>query len=45
MKQENKFLTAVLVTAILAMTIFFSSCATSGWGCHGRGKIMTRVKP
>lgn len=44
MKPGNKFFTAVLITAIVAMTIFFSSCATSGWGCNGRGKIMTRVK-
>lgn len=44
MKPENKFLTAIFITAIVAMTIFLSSCATSGWGCHGRGKIMTRVK-
>jgi len=45
MKQQNNIdfsipLIALLVILIMAM----SSCAANGYGCHGRSKIITRVR-
>lgn len=35
----------VIVMAVLALFVMsLYSCARNGYGCHGRGKIMTRVK-
>ena len=34
---------AVVITAIV-IVLLCSSCATQGYGCKGRGKIITRVK-
>ena len=33
----------LIVLAVL-VSVVFSSCKSTGYGCHGRGKIMTRVK-
>ena len=36
--------TFVLLLALLMVITAFSSCAPSGYGCHGRSKCMTRVR-
>jgi hypothetical protein len=33
----------LLLLAVIAV-FMLQSCATSGYGCRGRGKIITRVK-
>jgi hypothetical protein len=44
MKNETKLLTMISVaTALLLMTLITTSCATNGYGCKGRGKLITRV--
>lgn len=32
------------IAFLLAVASLFSSCATNGYGCKGRSKIITRVK-
>jgi hypothetical protein len=32
---------AVVLLVLVALAV--SSCTSTGYGCHGRGKIMTRV--
>ena len=32
------------IAFLLTLASMFSSCATNGYGCKGRGKIITRVK-
>jgi hypothetical protein len=52
MKQENEYtgnaangwLFIVLSILLVAAVLTFTSCATNGYGCHGRSKIMTRVR-
>lgn len=44
MKPENRVLGIIVVWALVTLSIFFSSCSPKGWGCNGRGKIMTRVR-
>jgi hypothetical protein len=34
----------VLVGLIIMIAIAVSSCATNGYGCRGKSKIMTRVR-
>lgn len=34
----------LLVTVAAGMLLVMPSCSTSGYGCHGRGKIITRVR-
>lgn len=45
MKKFENFLAGVIITALLCLLVYaFSSCTTSGYGCHGRSKCMTRVR-
>lgn len=32
------------IVAVLAIASLVQSCAANGYGCKGRGKIITRVK-
>ena len=32
------------IAFLLTVASLFASCATNGYGCKGRGKIITRVK-
>lgn len=34
----------VCAATVIAIILMLSSCARNGYGCHGRGKIITRVK-
>jgi hypothetical protein len=34
---------ALVAILMLVTMVVFSSCATSGYGCKGRGKLITRV--
>ena len=34
----------LLITLFLLVSLMASSCVTNGYGCHGRSKIMTRVR-
>jgi hypothetical protein len=34
----------LLLVTIAAAMLLLSSCSSSGYGCHGRGKIITRVR-
>ncbi len=44
MKNETKVLAMIsIATALLLITLLTTSCATSGYGCKGRGKLITRV--
>jgi hypothetical protein len=40
----KKVLIVLFLLLGLVYTILMSSCRTSGYGCNGRGKIMTRVR-
>jgi hypothetical protein len=40
----KKVLIVLFLLLGLFYTILMSSCRTSGYGCHGSGKIMTRVR-
>jgi hypothetical protein len=45
MNNETKVLTMIsLATALLLIALMVSSCATNGYGCRGKSKIMTRVR-
>jgi hypothetical protein len=33
-----------LIAIIILIAVLASSCATNGYGCQGRSKIMTRVR-
>lgn len=45
MKRLESFLLGMMITALLCMLVYaFSSCTTTGYGCHGRSKCMTRVR-
>jgi hypothetical protein len=44
MKTLEKLLAGIVLGGLICMLLFaLSSCATNGYGCHGRSKIMTRV--
>lgn len=36
--------TIITLAAIAVIALLLSSCATNGYGCKGKGKIMTRVR-
>lgn len=42
-KTQTDF-TILLIGFIILIAAFCSSCVTSGYGCHGNSKIMTRVR-
>jgi hypothetical protein len=42
MEKASKIILIVIV--MLALINGLMSCATNGYGCKGRGKIITRVK-
>jgi hypothetical protein len=45
MKYKNDIdVTIPFIALILILVLAFSSCVTTGYGCHGRSKIMTRVR-
>jgi hypothetical protein len=33
-----------LIAIVILIAVLASSCAANGYGCHGRSKIMTRVR-
>ncbi len=35
---------ATSILVLVAILTIFNSCATNGYGCKGRGKIITRVR-
>lgn len=47
-KHDEKTQTAgsimLLIVTVVAAMLVLSSCSTSGYGCHGRSKCMTRVR-
>jgi len=44
-QQENKiFGILLLVMGSIIVIIMMSSCTTTGYGCHGNSKIITRVR-
>ena len=44
MKNETKVLTMIsIATALLLITLITTSCGTQGYGCKGKGKLITRV--
>lgn len=40
----KKHLMKKLLIAIIIAATMLSSCARNGYGCHGRSKIITRVR-
>jgi hypothetical protein len=45
MKQQRELDFTIPVVALLLFIILAaSSCAANGYGCHGRSKIITRVR-
>ena len=45
MNNETKVLSMIsIATALLLIALMVSSCATNGYGCRGKSKIMTRVR-
>lgn len=34
----------LLIGTLAFLILAMASCSASGYGCHGRGKIITRVK-
>lgn len=44
-KVFEKTLATIVTIALVIMLVYgLSSCARNGYGCHGRGKLMTRVR-
>lgn len=43
-RKQNIDITVLVVGFILILILGTVSCSPNGWGCHGRGKIMTRVR-
>lgn len=41
-KQTKKFIVLILLS--LAFLLGITSCASNGYGCKGRSKIITRVR-
>jgi hypothetical protein len=45
MKYKNDIdVTIPFIALVLILVLALSSCARNGYGCHGRSKIMTRVR-
>lgn len=45
MKSLQNFLAGMITAALICMLLYgLTSCARNGYGCHGRGKIITRVR-
>jgi hypothetical protein len=42
---KSQGLNIILMIAVAAVIVMFaSSCTTTGYGCHGRSKCITRVR-
>lgn len=40
----NMFMKRIIIVALAVISIAASSCASNGYGCRGKSKIITRVK-
>jgi hypothetical protein len=43
-KIDKAAITFIVTTTIVLFVITLTSCATSGYGCKGTGKLITRVR-
>lgn len=43
-RQQNSSFIILMAVCIATVILVFSSCTTTGYGCHGRSKCMTRVQ-
>lgn len=44
MKKLENTLSVIVIIGLVCMLLYsLTSCARKGYGCHGRGRIMTRV--
>lgn len=44
MKNYKQWDYTLVLVALVILVAVLASCTTSGYGCHGRGKLMTRVQ-
>lgn len=45
MKKLETFLAGMVIAGLICMVVYgLTSCTTTGYGCHGNTKCITRVK-